>query len=185
MAIINYELNKINILQEKYFYKSYLTGYAIFTKSENGSDKIKNTIYYLESHGRKYQINIEKIYKDKKVVEVNIVAEEMDIYDIPTCNEKIKKEFYYFEGGKLEEDFSICKIKDIDELKRYRIFNEDVSTNESRCIISEHLFIPLQDTKLDKFDMILYEGTKLEEEYEFAKKIMNLEDLKAYVKSKR
>lgn len=187
MIKYNYNLNNLKIFQNKYLYKAFINGYAIFSKMSGSNIKIQNTIYYIESHGNKFEFSIEKIFNaDGIIEEISVDAKQVENFLIPNIKgDSIKEEFYYIKG-KLNEEFRIKNVNEIDELKVKRIFGKNnIKDNKTKCISSDHLYIPLEDNELNVFDTILYKGDKIEGSYNFAKKIMDMENLKVYAKSMR
>lgn len=190
---INYELNNVKFLQEKYLYRSYLVGYSIIKKI-NKKGNLVNTIFYIKSHHHKYEINVEQFFEEDKLKDINTIVKEVDNFTIiSNKNNKINPlkydieyKYFYFDDEGFEDDIKVCKINEIDELKQYRLFNKtDVSKNEARCIYGETLFIALQNNKQNKYLEIFEKGKEIENEYEFAKKIMDIDELKQYIKNTR
>lgn len=177
--MIYYEFNNLPIIRNSYLYNTFLLGY-----SESISEKMSERIYYFKSHGKKYIIVVEKSFKDKKILDVNIKLKEVESFEIPEGNSKIEYKYYGFEE-KLSCILRIKKINEMDDLYKIRFLGKKEIPEKSKCIVSEHLFLALEPNIYNVYESLDVKPINFDSAYELAKNMFTMDELKEYIKSKK
>lgn len=150
MINFDIEMNDIKIFSDEYMRKINLKGYILENKYPNNKFKEKHMIFFLETHGEKYQLFLKCIVDEENVESIDIELQKMDKYEIAHNIPPYVEQFFCVLNEKIEYK-KMDNLSD-DDLKKFHIKKDKYEDED--CIVSNNRILFLQPIKNIKFPYI-------------------------------